>query len=292
MGPICAILAKCGARVRSQPTLFELLLPSPPDCLACVAPQLRVLKSQLWHAFQPTSTFAHNHHQSHPFTFASALFVRNIILICPNHRYGINYQIAGWSRLERSNRTVQAQARRCAIEHQLPTHKLGFLIQSEIRPAYIMEEIGIASFKRSEPTLEDAAAEKAAIHQEMAAEGTHICDNKKLQQQHLETHSHERIFKDEAQRNLKRELVTSAGRGSSVSSRCSTCHRPIPRTHRPAHRYCRLDNWLQLCCPHPFHNRPRAAQGKLKCSIAPSLERTGRCATTRGGFVYRHVGTG
>ncbi|KAI3487983.1 hypothetical protein L1887_48066 [Cichorium endivia] len=69
-----------------------------------------------------------------------------------------------------------------------------------------MEELGIASLRRTEPTLEDAAAEKAAIHQEMAAEEDTYLRYKKLQQ-HLEfLNTMEEYVKDE-QRNLKRELV-------------------------------------------------------------------------------------
>ncbi|SAM61371.1 probable RPT3-26S proteasome regulatory subunit [Ustilago bromivora] len=69
-----------------------------------------------------------------------------------------------------------------------------------------MEEIGIASLKRTEPTLKDAAAEKAAIHQEMQAEEDTYLRYKKLQQ-HLEfLNTMEEYVKDE-QRNLKRELV-------------------------------------------------------------------------------------
>lgn len=48
-----------------------------------------------------------------------------------------------------------------------------------------MEEIGITTIKRSEPTLEDAAAEKAAIHHQMQQEEDTYLRFKKLQQ-HLE----------------------------------------------------------------------------------------------------------
>lgn len=69
-----------------------------------------------------------------------------------------------------------------------------------------MEEIGISALKRVEPTYEDAAAEKMAVHQEMAAEEDTYLRYKKLQQ-HLEfLNTMEEYVKDE-QRNLKRELV-------------------------------------------------------------------------------------
>ncbi|KAN0061969.1 26S proteasome regulatory subunit 6B [Thecaphora frezii] len=69
-----------------------------------------------------------------------------------------------------------------------------------------MEELGIASLKRSEPTLEDAAAEKAALHHQMQQEEDTYLRYKKLQQ-HLEfLNTMEDYVKDE-QRNLKRELV-------------------------------------------------------------------------------------